>query len=161
MAVDMFLKLTNIKGESHDAKHKGEIDVLAWSWAMSNASSAHSGGGAGSGKVNMGDISITKKVDASSNVLMLSCASGEHIKQADLVVRKHGGKAPLEYIKIKLEDVLITSVSTGGSGGENELTENVSISFAKISYDYVPQKEDGSGDAPKPFGWDIKAHQKV
>jgi len=161
MAVDMFLKLDGIKGESHDSKHKGEIDVLAWSWGLSNASSSHSGGGGGTGKVNFNDISVTKRVDSSSNALMLSCATGSHIKQADLVIRKHGGKSPLEYLKIKLEDIIITSVSIGGSGGDALVNENVSLSFAKVHFDYVPQKEDGSGGAPMPFGFDIKQHQKL
>ena len=161
MAVDMFLKLSDIKGEAHDAKHKEEIDVLAWSWGLSNAASSHMGGGGGSGKVNVQDISITKHVDTSSNALMLACASGSHIKQADLVVRKHGGKSPLEYIKFKFSDIIVTSVTTGGSGGESLLTENVTLSFAKVQFDYFKQKDDGTGDAPKPFGWDIKMNVKV
>jgi len=161
MAVDMFLKLDGIKGESHDSKHKGEIDVLAWSWGMSNGSSTHSGGGGGAGKVSINDITLTKNVDSSSNALFLSCATGHHIKQADLVVRKHGGKTPLEYLKIKLEDIIITSVSIGGAGGDTMVSENVSLSFAKVHFDYVPQKEDGTGGAPMPFGFDIKQHMKL
>ena len=160
MAVDMFLKLDGIKGESQDDKHKDTIDVLAWSWGLSNATTLGSGGGGGSGKVNFQDISITKKVDKSSNALMLNCATGQHIKQADLVVRKAGGKQ-LEYIKIKLEDVLVSSVHTGGSGGETELTENVTLSFAKVNFEYSPQKADGSGDAGMKFGYDIKKNVKL
>jgi len=160
MTVDMFLKLDDIKGESHDEKHKDSIDVLAWSWGMSNGASLGSGGGGGSGKVNMQDISITKHVDSSSNALMMDCATGRHVKVASLTVRKAGGKA-LEYIKLKFEDVLISSVHTGGSHGETALTENVTLAFAKVSFEYTPQKEDGSGGAGMKFGYDIKRNVKL
>ena len=145
MAVDMFIKIGELKGESRDKVHAGEVDVLAWSWGMSNSGSAHMGGGAGSGKVNVQDISITKYIDASSNALMDACCTGKHFDTATLTVRKAGG-TPLEYVIITLSEVMITSVSTGGSGGEDRLTENVSLNFAKFKFSYQPQKADGSKD---------------
>jgi type VI secretion system secreted protein Hcp len=158
MAVDMFLKIEGeIKGEAQDKAHKGDIDVLAWSWGMSNSGSFHTGGGGGAGKANFQDISITKWVDKSSPVLMLYCANGDHFEKAKLIVRK-AGKTPLEYITIDMKKVMITSVSTGGSGGEDRLTENVSLNFAEVEVNYVPQKPDGSGDAAIPFTWDIAAN---
>ena len=117
MAVDMFFKIGDIKGESADDKHKDEIDVLAWSWGMSNTGTTHTGTGGGAGKVNVQDISFTKHIDASSNALLQACCTGKHYPEATLTVRKAGGK-PLEYVVLKLEEVLVTSVSTGGSGGE-------------------------------------------
>ena len=159
MAVDMFIKIGDIKGESKDAKHKEEIDVLAWSWGMSNSGTAHIGGGAGAGKVNVQDLSLTKYIDASSNALMQAACSGKHYPEAGLVVRK-AGDTPLEYIKITMNDLLITSVSTGGSGGEDRLTENVTLNFAKFKYEYTPQKPDGSGEAAQTATWDIAANQK-
>lgn len=116
MAVDMFIKIGNIEGESVDAEHKKEIDVLSWTWGMSNSGSAHHGTGAGSGKVNVRDLSLSKFVDKSSTNLIMSCCKGTHFPEAKLVVRK-AGDSPLEYIKITLTDVLVTSVSTGGTGG--------------------------------------------
>ncbi|MDO9072281.1 MAG: type VI secretion system tube protein Hcp [Rubrivivax sp.] len=159
MAVDMFLKIDTIKGESVDHKHAGEINVLAWSWGMSNSGSAHLGAGAGSGKVNVQDLSITKYIDKSSTELMLAACNGKHFKEATLYVRKAGEK-PLEYLKIKFTEVLVTSVSTGGSGGEDRLTENVSLNFAKVNVDYTPQKADGSGEATLSMGWDIAKNVK-
>jgi len=155
MAVDMFLDIEGeINGESKDAKHKKEIDVLAWSWGMSNSGSFHVGGGGGSGKVNVQDLSITKWVDVASPILQLYCANGDHFKKAVLTCRK-AGKNPLEYIKITMEQVMVTSVSTGGSGGEDKLTENVVLNFANVQFDYIEQKEDGSGNPAKTFGWKI------
>jgi type VI secretion system secreted protein Hcp len=161
MAVDMFMKLDGITGESKDTKHKGEIDVLAWSWGMSNSGSFHMGGGGGSGKANFQDLSFTKYIDSSTNALMLNCASGEHVATATLVVRKSGGKAPIEYLKITMKKVLVSSVSTGGSGGEDRLTENVTVNFAQVSLDYSEQKPDGTADVAKNFGWDIEANAQA
>lgn len=159
MAMDMFIQIGSIKGESKDKVHAGKIDVLAWSWGMSNSGSAHMGGGAGAGKVNVQDLSITKYIDKSSTDLMLAACNGKHFPDALLIVRKAGEK-PVEYLKIKLTDVLITSVSTGGSGGEDRLTENVSLNFAKVKVDYTPQKQDGSADSTLSMGWDIAGNVK-
>jgi type VI secretion system secreted protein Hcp len=159
MAVDIFIKIDGIEGESKDAKHPKEIDVLAWSWGMSQSGNFHVGGGGGAGKVNAQDLSITKYIDASSNALQLACCSGKHIPKATLVVRK-AGATPLEYIKIELTDLLISSVTMGGSGGEDRLTENISINFAKYKYEYVVQKKDGSGEPARPAGWDFEANIK-
>jgi len=154
MAVDMFLKLEGISGESKDASHAGEIDVLAWSWGMSNAGTAHVGGGAGAGKVNVQDMSFTKYVDLSSAPLMLAVANGKHVSKATLVVRKAGEK-PLEYITVVMTDCLISSVSTGGSGGEDRLTENVSLNFAKVEVHYKEQSAAGKAAGTGDFKWDI------
>jgi type VI secretion system secreted protein Hcp len=145
MAVDMFIKIGDIKGESRDKTHAGLVDVLAWSWGMSNSGSAHMGGGAGAGKVNVQDLSFTKYIDKSSTNLMMACCKGSHYDEATLTVRKAGG-TPLEYLKITLTEVMITSVSTGGSGGEDRLTENITLNFAKFKVTYQPQKADGSKD---------------
>jgi len=154
MAVDMFIKIDTVDGESRDKAHAKDIDVLAWSWGISNSGSAHVGGGAGAGKCNIQDISFTKWVDASTPKLALACCDGKHFKDATLVVRKAGEK-PVEYLKIKIEEVLITSISTGGSGGEDRLTENVTLNFAKVSLDYVPQDAKGAAGTAIPMTWSI------
>jgi type VI secretion system secreted protein Hcp len=159
MAVDMFIKLDGIKGESQDHKHKDEIDVLSWSWGASNSGTMHAGGGGGSGKASVHDLSITKYVDAASSDLLKHCANGAHIPKAVLTVRKAGGKNPLEYLKITLSDFLVTSVSTGGSGGEDRLTENATFNFAKIKVEYISQKADGSADKTFPFEFDLKQNK--
>lgn len=159
MAVDMFLKIEGVKGESHDKKHEDQIDILAWSWGMSNSGSSHVGGGGGAGKVNVQDLHVTKWLDKSSCDLLYACASGKHYKKAELFVRK-AGEQPLEYLTVTMEDVFITSVTTGGSGGEDRLTENMTINFAKVKTDYKQQKPDGSGVPAGSFGWDVKANTK-
>ncbi|MEM9783007.1 MAG: type VI secretion system tube protein Hcp [Pseudomonadota bacterium] len=153
MAVDMFLEIEGeIKGESQDDTHTDEIDLLAWSWGVSQSGSFHMGSGGGAGKANFQDISVTKYIDKSSAKLMLYCANGDHFDSAILTVRK-AGKDPLEYLIISMDKVLITSVSTGGSGGEDRLTENVTLNFAGVEVKYVPQEEGGSGGTPEEFKW--------
>jgi type VI secretion system secreted protein Hcp len=160
MAVDMFLKLDDVKGESKDSKHKDEVDVLSWSWGMSQSGTMHSGSGGGAGKVNVQDLSLTKYVDKGSPNLMMSCCSGKHYKEALLTVRKAGDK-PLEYIKITMKEVLVSAVSTGGSGGEDRITENITLNFASFKVEYSPQKADGTGDAAIECAWHIAENVKV
>jgi|SRR5690242_1330001 len=154
MAVDMFIKIGDLKGESVDKKHKDEIDVLAWSWGMSQSGTTHLGTGAGAGKVNVQDLSFTKYLDKSSPNLMKACCNGKHFPEALLTVRK-AGENPLEYLKITIKDLIITSVTGGGSGGEERLTENVSLNFAEFKVEYTPQKKDGTGEPSIEIGWDV------
>ena len=159
MAVDMFLKLDGVKGESKDQKHKDEIHIESFSWGMNQTGAHATGGGGGAGKVSVHDISVTKFTDKSSAALMLYCANGKHLKEGLITVRKAGEK-PLEYLKIKLTDILVSSVQVAGHGGEL-LTENVTLNFAKFHVEYLEQKADGSGAPAGEMGWDIKANQKV
>ncbi len=162
MAVDMFIKIegSGFEGESEDHKHKGEIDVLAWSWGVSQSGSFHQGGGGGAGKVNAQDLSLTKYIDKSSPKLMEYTCTGEHIPKATLVVRK-AGKKPLEYMKITMEELMVTSVSTGGSGGEDRLTENVSLNFAKIKVEYDEQDTaTGGSKSHKEMGYDVRKNEQ-
>jgi type VI secretion system secreted protein Hcp len=159
MAVDMFIKIDGIKGEATDAKHKDEIDVLNWSWGVSNSGSMQStGAGGGAGKANFQDLSLTKWLDSSSPKLLGASSTGKHLKEALLTVRKVGEK-PLEYLKITLSDCLISSVSTGGAGSEDRLTEHVSISFAKVKVEYTPQGTKGEALGVVPFGYDLKKNE--
>jgi type VI secretion system secreted protein Hcp len=154
MAHDMFLKITGLKGESADSKHKDEIDVLSWSWGASQSGTMHIATGGGAGKVNVQDMNLTKYVDASSPSLFGACASGKHFTEAVLVNRK-AGENPLEYLTITMTDVLVTSYQTGGSGGEDKLTENVSLNFAKVKKEYKAQNADGSAGATGVHAWNI------
>jgi len=154
MAVDMFIKIGDLKGESQDQKHKDEIDVLSWGWGMSNNGSSHVGGGSGSGKVNVQDLSFTKWMDKASPPLFLACCNGKHFPEATLVVRKAGEK-PVEYCKIKMKGVFISSITTGGAGGGDRLTEHVTLNFGSVNVDYVPQDDKGNAGTAVPMSWNI------
>jgi type VI secretion system secreted protein Hcp len=156
MAVDMFLVLDDIEGETKDDVYSGEkgIDVLAWSWGANQSGTMHTGGGGGSGKVSVQDVSVTKYIDSASHAMLLKCCTGEHIPNAKLVVRK-AGSDPLEYIVIEMKKVLVGSISTGGSGGEDQLTENVTLNFEEFSFTYTPQMEDGTGGAAVDMAFNV------
>lgn len=157
MAVDIILKIDGVEGESMLKDHEGEIDVLSWSFGMSQSGTMHHGGGGGAGRVNVQDISFTKYVDKASTNLIRACCNGQHFKEAVLIVRK-AGQNPLDYYRVTMNPVMVTSVSTGGAGGEDRLTENVTINFAKMEVGYTPQKEDGTGDAEATLKWNIEAN---
>lgn len=156
-ALNMFLDIDGIPGESTVAGHVGQVDVLAWSWGMSNPGTTHGTTGTGPAKANFQDLSLTKYVDKSSPLLMLHSANGTLISTVTLYVENANGTAkPAQIIKIVLSNVLVTSVSSGGSGGEDRLTENITLNFSKIEYDYSPLNPDGSAGTPITFAWDIQ-----
>lgn len=156
MAADIFAKLGDIKGESTDAKHKDEIEVLSFSWGVTNSASASPGGGVGAGKATPNDLMIVHAIDKATPGLLRACATGSHIKEATITHRK-AGKGQIEYLIVKLHDVLVTAVTHGGSDHGN--SENVSLSFAKIALEYRPQKADGSIDVGVQFNYDFKNHK--
>ncbi|MES2259288.1 MAG: type VI secretion system tube protein Hcp [Pseudomonadota bacterium] len=160
MAVDMFLNLgATIKGETQDKAQKaaGDIDILAWSWGASNSGSFHAGGGGGAGKANFQDISFTKYLDKASPAILSALAKGSHIPEAKLLVRK-AGEGQQKYLEMTLTKVLVTSLSTGGSGGEDKLTENVTLNFAEVKFEYFLQNEKGVTASGGVFNWDIAAN---
>src|SRR6187402_1450222 len=152
-AVDYFIKLDGIKGESADAKHKDEIDVESWSWGETHAVPASSGGGGG--KVAMQDFHFVMRQNRASAGLMKACATGQHIKLATLTARK-AGKGQQDYLTFKFRDVVISSFQTGGSEETPVPTDAVSFSFAKLEVEYKPEKSDGSLGAAVDFRYDLK-----
>jgi type VI secretion system secreted protein Hcp len=162
MALDMFIDIEGVPGESIDEVHKGHISLLAWSWGASQNGTTHLGPGGGAGKVNVQDLSFTKYVDSSSHLLLLNCCNGTHIPKATLTIRKAGGASPLDYQVLTLSDIIVSSISTGGSGGEDRLTENVTLNFAHFKFEYTKQKKDGGADGgPLPAEWNIPKNAKV
>lgn len=157
MNADIHLKLGDHKGESTDDKHKDEIDVISYSWGVSNAGTMYSGSGGGMGKASFTDLSFVHKVDKASPNLWKACATLEHIGEATLTSTKQG-KGPQDFLIVKMSDVVITAVSISGSGAE--AMENVSLQCAKVDLEYKPQKNDGSLDAGVHFKYDVKANKE-
>jgi type VI secretion system secreted protein Hcp len=156
MPSDIFAKLGDIKGESLDAKHKDEIEVLSYSWGVSNATNAVGpGGGAGAGKANFQDFSFMHPIDKATPFLLKACATGQHLKEGTITARK-AGTAPLDYMIFKFYDILISGVShSAASGSPDTGTEAVSLSFGKVEFEYRTQKADGSLQSIPPFKYDI------
>ena len=160
-AVDYFLKLEGIEGESADHKHRGSIDLQSWSWGESQSGTHAAGGGGGAGKVSMQDFHFVMSNNKASPKLMLACATGEHITKAVLTCRK-AGKEQQEYLKITMSDLLVSSYQTGGSGhGDIVPTDQISLNFAKIEYEYKEQKPDGTLGGATKAGYDVKTNKAV
>ena len=135
MPISIFARIGTIKGESRDARHKDEIDVLSWSWGVSQAGRTAPGGGGGAGKASFHDFNFNHHVDSASPALMRACATGEHLKDATITVRKVG-KGQQEYLVIKMTDVRVTSVSTSVSVEGDGAVEGVGLTFAKVDLEF-------------------------
>lgn len=159
MAVDMFIKLgSNIKGSTKDKAQKDNCDVLAYSWGMSQSGSFHTGSGGGAGKVSIQDLSFTKYVDDATTAIMMHCCTGKHIEEVKLLVRRAGGavdKPGEPEIEITMTKVIITSVSAGGSGGEDRFTENISLNFAEVKFENYKQDDKGVSKSAGNLSWNV------
>jgi type VI secretion system secreted protein Hcp len=159
MAVDYFLKLDGIPGESADAKHKGEIDVLAFSWGVSQAGPSGRGVGVSAGKAIFEDLLVVARTSKASPKLWQACATGQHLKMAVLTCRK-AGKTPLEFLKITLTDVTITSYEIDSSDEELPL-DQVALAFAKVETEFISVDSKGKAQPPVTTGWDLKKNAKA
>ena len=135
MAFDAFLKIEGIEGESQDKTHKGEIEIDSYSWGVEQVAVA--GGGGGSGKPSAQDFHFTTPLSKASPNLMLACATGRHFPSATLTCRKAGG---FEFLKIRMDEVLVSSYAPGGRTDESFPEESVSLAFAKMDILYTVQR---------------------
>ena len=160
MAVDYFLKLDGIPGESTDAKHKGEIEVLAFSWGVSQVGSSGRGVGVSAGKAIFEDLLVVARTSKASPKLWQACATGQHLKTAVLVCRKGSGQNKVEFLKITLEEVTITSYEIDGSDEELPL-DQIALAFAKVETEFVSVDPKGKAQPPVTTGWDLKKNAKA
>lgn len=162
MASDYFLKLDGIKGESQDAKHKDEIELISFSWGVTNGGTIGGGGGGGTaGKATFADFEVAMPVNRSSPQIFLKCATGAHIKEGTLAVRnKSGGKNQVEYLKFKFNDLLITGYEENGNVEDERPLDVVRFNFAKIEMTYSTQAQSGATTS-ETVGWDLKQNQKI
>ncbi|MEC7761519.1 MAG: type VI secretion system tube protein Hcp [Pseudomonadota bacterium] len=162
MAMDSFLKLENgIKGEAQDDKYRDWIDILSWNWGMHQSGTTHLGMGGGGGKVDVRDITVTKYVDAATHDLIQRCCSGEHITSGQLIVRKSGGAAPIDYLKIDMEDIMITNYQTGGmKDGLDRVQETLELNFRRFQVTYTKQEASGAAGPESKAGWEIAENKK-
>jgi type VI secretion system secreted protein Hcp len=159
MAIALFLKVDGATGESRNAAYKGWTDLDSFNWGASQPSSMHVGGGGGAGKVSYQDLTCVCSVDKAFPSLMIKCASGEHISKVEIAGAKAGGDQ-IEYLKITMEDVLVTHADVNGAEGAEA---KVSYGFqpSKLKIEYSEQTEKGTKGATSTFGWNIKENKKM
>jgi type VI secretion system secreted protein Hcp len=153
-AVDYFLKIQEVPGESLDKKHTGEIDVHKWWWGQTNKGSSGTTAGGGTGKVVMDDFSFQMRTNKATPKFFLGCSTGTHYKQAILVCRK-AGKEQQEFLKITMSNVLVSSLQLGGSNEDVLPVDTVTFNFTKLEISYAPQNADGTLASPVVHNYDI------
>ena len=153
-----------LKGESEDHQYKDAIEIDSWNFNGHNASTHQFGTGGGAGKVSLGDLQLSKSiVDMATVTLFLNLCTGKHFSKATLHCRKKtgdDGKA-LEYLKIEMKDVTVSSVSLGGHGSATGVSESFALAFASIKLKYTQQNRDGTKGSSVEEGWDVSKHQKA
>ncbi len=154
--VDYFLKIDGIEGESTDAKHKGEIQLLSFSWGASNATPVATAR-ARAGRTTISAFSFQATTSKASPKLFLDCVSGRHHPSA-VVTARQAGEVGLEFIKLTLTDVLVSSYQTSAAEGSLPV-DSASLSFSKISYSYIPQNVDGTAGSPVVGSWDLRSNR--
>lgn len=160
MAMSIFARIGTIKGESRDAEHRDQVDVLAWSWGVSHSSASGpgAGAGAGAGKASFRDLTFSHRVDRASPLLMKACATGERLTDATITVRR-AGERQQAHLVVTMTDVVVTSVATGVSADGDAGIEEVALTFAKVDLEYKPQRPDGTPDAGIHFVYDVRAQR--
>ena len=160
MAYDAFLKFDGVDGESTDDKYKGYVEVGSFSFGVTHMQTLGSAtGGGGSGRAQLGELTISKVVDKSSSVLFQKCATGEHFPKGKFAVRKAGG-TQMEYLVLSMETVFVTSVHISSASGEENANESVSFAVGKLGVDYSPQDSTGKPGASIHGGWDQLSNKK-
>lgn len=156
---DMFLKLDGVDGESTDSKHRGEIEIESFSWGL-NQTAAQGGGGGGAGKVSVQDFHFVANTGIQSPPLLVATATGARFQKAMLTLRKPGERQP-EYLKVQLEEVLVSSYQVGGSSGADGPIDQFSLSFQRIQVSVAQQRPDGAIGETVSGGYDLKANVKI
>ncbi len=157
-AGDLFLKLGNLEGESTEGKFKNWIDVLAWSWgASNNAGEAQSGGGGGKIIPSFDDIKIIKGYDKASPELMVAVAQGTSYPDAELSVNRFDGNNDLlEYMKVSLENVIVSRIAIGTTDQDDNVAETLTLNFSKIEVEYTQFDEQGKQTGSFKGCFDLK-----
>ncbi len=164
MALDIFLKLGEIKGDSLDARHRDEIVVLSWDWGITQTAAPLGGGGASGGaavgRTEFRRIRFAHRIDVASPLIMLACATGKRLREAKFTVR-HPGEHGAEFLTVKLSDVIVTLVEPAINGDNGETYEAVTFEYGKVEVEYTPRAPNGTPGTPVRFGWDLRANKSI
>ena len=158
MAIDIFMRIDGITGESKDAHHKNWIDVHNFTWGASQPNTLTTGGGGGAGKVNFQDLKVTAAIDKAAPTILKHSAIGRHIPKLEISVCKAGGEQ-IEYSRITLDDVMVTGVEFDGSKNNEVLWVTYSFQAVKIKTQYWEQIERGGKGPETQMGYDIKQNK--
>lgn len=162
MAVEIFLKLDGIDGESIKQDATNYIEIFSFSNGASNPSSVAFGTGSGAGKVDLSSLSLQKQLDKASPMLFLNCCTGKHIATGTMIVREATGDTTTKpYYQYDMTEVFVDSISWGGAAGGGKPSESLSLSAKSLKISYWSQESDGSLKGPIKAGWDVSKNVKL
>ncbi|UGQ48713.1 Hcp family type VI secretion system effector [Massilia endophytica] len=156
MALDAYLHIEGIKGESTDERHRDWIEVsnVTWSVYQPRASVVSTAGGQTVGRAELSNISFSKLADLSSPLLQQTCAMGKTIPKARFeFMRADGNGQPIKYYEVEVENVMISGV-TPASGNGGILIEQVQLAYSKMKWKYTKQSIQGGMAGNTSGGWD-------
>ena len=156
MAISNFLKLDGIDGESTDRSHRNEIELLSWSWGMTNETPASGGGGSGVGRATPQALLFVHRYDKASPLLARLAANGRHVRSAVLSARRSGA-GQRDFLVVTLQELNVTAVQMSDNG--DGPLEQVALRFAEIGFSYVPQTPRGTAGAPVTMNWNVRTTQ--
>ena len=156
----IYVKLGDIKGESTSAQYFEWIDGLAVMESMS-AEVAGSGSTRETGTVNFQDITLSKYLDSTSPQLRLSIAAGTHFPEALVVITASSGDSEVEIFRITMKQVMVTSVSMSANSGADRPTENITLNFSEIEWEYTKIGKSGSETGKTSAGWNLETNTKI
>jgi type VI secretion system secreted protein Hcp len=162
MAIEIFMKLDGIEGESQKKGAEDWIEIFSFSNGASNPSSVAFGTGSGAGKVDLSSLSLQKQLDKSSPKLFLNCCNGTHIANGQMVVRESSGSDTTQtYFQYDMTEVFIDSISWGGAANGGKPSESLSVSCKSLQVTYTPQSTDGSLGSKIVTGWNVTTNSKI
>lgn len=163
MAIDVYLQIDGIQGESTDAGHLGWIEVTAAYWGVTQprSATASTGGGHTAERCEHRTLALTKLVDMASPLLLQNCSAGRTIPKAKLeFMRADGHGTPVRYYEVEMENVIIANVYQAVSEG-NILHDSIGLSFSKVKWKYTHQKISGGMGGNTTGGWDLASNKCV
>ena len=158
MAVDIFLVISTVTGESADKMYPGSIEVNSWSWGLTQSGNTHTKTGSGAGKVSVGDLTFVKTVDSTSPTLVQASCQGTAFQTATLYMRKAAGAAPLPYLVLTLTNVIVSSVQLATSTSDEQQMETITLNFGQFQYEYTAQTAAGGAGKATTVSWNIPAN---
>ena len=160
MAIDMFMKVEGVNGESKDSNHKDWTNIESFDWGAEQPGSMTSGGGGGAGKVNFNVLTVVAAIDKAAPTILKNCATGQHLSKVEISVCKAGGEQ-IEYSRTTLEDVLVTGVKFIGVQDNDALKMRYSFQAAKVKNQYWEQTDKGSKGAEVQMAFNIKENKSA
>ncbi|MFM0647724.1 type VI secretion system tube protein Hcp [Paraburkholderia bryophila] len=160
MSVDMYMRVDGVTGESKDANHKGWIDIQSYSWGAAQPGNMATGSGGGIGKASFQDLEVETFMDKAAPAILKYCANGRHLPQVEVSVCKAGG-AQIEYLRITLSEVLVTSVLQGAARTSEAVQVTYAFQAAKVRKQYWEQTDQGNRGGESVLAWDVKQNREV